>query len=155
MIGTKSLNKIDTNTIIKINKLDSRARAPERSNQTDAGADLRSIECVRIPPLCRKLIKTGLSIEIPTGYYGRIAPRSGLALKHGIDVLAGVVDSSYRGEVGIVLYNTDPYESVLIAEGDRVAQLIIERHYNFAFEETNNLSESDRSIKGFGSSGLR
>lgn len=155
MIGTKSLNKIDTNTIIKINKLDSRARAPERNNQTDAGADLRSIEGVCIPPLCRKLIKTGLSIEIPTGYYGRIAPRSGLALKQGIDILAGVLDSSYRGEVCVVLYNTDPYESVLIAEGDRVAQLIIERHYNFEFEETNNLSESDRSIKGFGSSGLR
>jgi len=84
---------------IKVVKLDKDARIPVRSNPTDAGADLLSTEAVMIHPGDRKTVGTGISMEIPEGLYGRVAPRSGLASKHGIDVLAGVVDSSYRGEI--------------------------------------------------------
>jgi dUTP pyrophosphatase len=140
--------------MIKFNKLHPSAKAPKRSNPTDAGADLFSIEKQVIQPLERKLISTGIAIEIPEGYYGRIAPRSGLAIKNGIDVLAGVVDSEYRGEIKIVLYNGDKSNSFFVEPGDRIAQLIIERHYNFEFVEVvEELSNTDRGAGGFGSTG--
>jgi dUTP pyrophosphatase len=140
---------------IKFKIVDPRASKPSRNNPDDAGVDLRCLDDIHIPPLGRTLIRTGLMVEIPKHYYGRIAPRSGLAFKNGLDVLAGVIDSSYRGELGVVLYNTDPYESIKLKGGDRIAQLIIEKHYNFEFEESNDLSETSRSNNGFGSSGLQ
>lgn len=124
-----------------------------RANPSDAGIDIRASEEASIPPLCRATVPTGVSLEIPEGYYGRIAPRSGLAHKHGLDVLAGVVDSSYRGEVKVVLHNTDPYQSFHVSPGDRIAQLIIEKHYNMDFVEVENLASTDRGSGGFGSSG--
>lgn len=124
-----------------------------RPSPSDAGADLAAAEEKTIPPLSRATIKTGLAVEIPEGYYGRIAPRSGLAHKHGIDVLAGVLDSSYRGEIRVILYNTDKEEPFQIRSGDRIAQLIVERHYNFDFVEVEDLSSTDRGEAGFGSSG--
>ena len=136
-------------------KLDPRAVAPSRNNESDAGADLRSIDNVIIPPLSRALINTGLSLEIPRGFYGRIAPRSGLAVKNGIDVLAGVVDSSYRGPVGVVLYNTDKEKEFVVNVGDRIAQIIFEQHWNFKMIEFTDLSETTRSDNGFGSSGIK
>ena len=140
--------------IIKFNKLNNNAKPPKRANNTDAGADLCSLEKHTIQPLERKLVSTGISMEIPEGYYGRIAPRSGLAVKHGVDTLAGVVDSSYRGEIKVVLYNTDKSNTLFIEEGDRIAQIIIERHYNFEFVEVvEELSESNRGTGGFGSTG--
>jgi len=99
------------------------------------------------------MVKTGLSVEIPEGYYGRIAPRSGLAHKNGIDVLAGVVDSSYRGEIRVILYNTDKEETLQVRSGDRIAQMIVERHYNFEFVEVEDLSVTERGEGGFGSTG--
>lgn len=140
---------------IKLIKQDPRAVVPQRNNVEDAGVDLRSLDDVIIPPLGRVLVHTGLILEIPKNYYGRVAPRSGLALKHGLDVLAGVIDSSYRGEICVVLHNTDAYESAILKAGDRIAQLIIERHYNFDFEEVDELSDTTRASKGFGSSGLK
>ena len=98
-------------------------------------------------------MRTGVFMEIPEGYYGRIAPRSGLAHNHGIDVLAGVVDSSYRGEIRVVLFNTDKEEPFQIQAGDRIAQIIIEKHYNFEFVEVEDLSETARGADGFGSTG--
>jgi dUTP pyrophosphatase len=136
-------------------KLDPKAILPSRNNISDAGADLRSIENITIPPLSRALINTGLSLEIPYGFYGRIAPRSGLAVKHGIDVLAGVIDSSYRGPLGIVLYNTDKDKEFVINIGDRIAQIIFEQHWNFKMEEVADLSDTIRSNNGFGSSGIK
>ena len=136
-------------------KIDPKAILPSRNNMSDAGADLRSIENITIPPLSRALINTGLSLEIPYGFYGRIAPRSGLAVKHGIDVLAGVVDSSYRGPLGVVLYNTDKDNSFIVNIGDRIAQIIFEQHWNFKMQEVSDLTDSDRSINGFGSSGIK
>jgi dUTP pyrophosphatase len=140
---------------VSFKKLDSKAVIPFRNNETDAGADLYSVETITIPPLSRALVKTGLALEIPKGFYGRIAPRSGLASKHGIDVLAGVIDSSYRGPLGIVLYNTDKDQSFIVNVGDRIAQIIFEQHWNFKMKEVDNLTDTDRSNNGFGSSGIK
>ena len=138
---------------MNIKKLNINAKIPTRANPNDAGADLYSIESVVIPPLSRGVVKTGLALEIPVSYYGRVAPRSGLAAKHGIDVLAGVIDSSYRGEIGVVLLNTDSSNSFTVNVGDRIAQLIIESHYNPVFVEVLDLLETNRGEGGFGSSG--
>lgn len=140
--------------ILKFNKLTPQAKVPTRANRTDAGADLYSIEEVTIQPQERKLVSTGICLEIPEGYYGRIAPRSGLAVKNGIDVLAGVVDSSYRGEIKVVLFNSDKSNTFFVQKGDRIAQIIIEDHFNFEFVEVvEELSQSDRGDSGFGSTG--
>jgi len=138
---------------MNIKKLHIHAKIPTRANPNDAGADLYSIESIVIPPLSRSVVKTGIALEIPVSYYGRVAPRSGLAAKHGIDVLAGVIDSSYRGEIGVVLLNTDSSNSFTINVGDRIAQLIIESHYNPVFIEALDLLETNRGEGGFGSSG--
>lgn len=138
---------------MKIKLLDKNAKIPFRANKTDAGADLCSIENYKIKPLERKAISTGISVKIPDGYYGRIAPRSGLAYKNGIDVLAGVIDSDYTGEIKVILFNTDKEKSFEINKGDRIAQLIIEDHFNFDFEVVDELVDTERGDKGFGSSG--
>lgn len=138
--------------VIKYQLLNDQASVPYRAGPSDAGIDLKSSESTHIWPRSRILVRTGLALEIPEGYYGRIAPRSGLALKNGIDVLAGVIDSTYRGEIMVLLYNTDQHKKFTINIGDRIAQLIIEKHYNFEFVHK-ELSSSIRSDKGFGSSG--
>ena len=138
---------------MKIKLLVEGAKTPFRANKTDAGADICSVEDAIITPLERKAIGTGISIEIPEGYYGRIAPRSGLAYKNGIDVLAGVVDSSYRGEIKVILFNTDKENSFEIKKGERIAQLIIEDHFNFEFDVVEELAYTERGSGGFGSTG--
>lgn len=140
-----------------------------QGDEKNAGYDLYATGYHRIAPFQRLLISTGLSIEIPEGFYGRIAPRSGLALKNGIDVMAGVVDATYRGVVGVILinlngvnflnniklgvntpvmFNNDFFE---VKEGDRIAQIIFEKCHSVTWEETNRLSETIRAEKGFGS----
>jgi len=125
-----------------------------RTNLSDAGSDIRSSEDVTIPPLRRATVSTGVRLKIPEGYYGRIGPRSGLAHKYGIDVLAGVVDSAYRGEIKVILHNTDKNEEFRVSAGDRIAQLIVEKHYNFKFVEVEELDSTQRGAGGFGSSGI-
>ena len=137
---------------IKVKKTNVLAITPTRAFPTDAGADLYSVEDCSVGPQERKVVSTGICLEIPEGYYGRIAPRSGLAAKHGVDVLAGVVDSSYRGEIKVVVYNSDKNMPFYIEGGDRIAQIIIEDHFNLAFEEA-DVSESQRAAGGFGSTG--
>ena len=139
---------------MKIKFLSKEAKVPMRANPSDAGADLCSVEDFILNPLERKAISTGISLEIPEGHYGRIAPRSGLAYKNGIDVLAGVVDSSYRGEIKVILFNTDKENYFKINIGDRIAQLIIEKHFNFEFEIVEDLSYTQRGEGGFGSTGV-
>lgn len=139
-------------SILKVKLLSDNAFCPTRSNKTDAGLDLYASQDMTILTQSRAMIKTDLALEIPEGYYGRVAPRSGLALKHGIDVFAGVVDSSYRGSINVILYNSDDLD-FQISKGDRIAQLIIEKHYNFPVEIVENLSDSDRGSGGFGSTG--
>lgn len=99
------------------------------------------------------LISTGVSFAIPKGYVGLIWPRSGLALKKGVDVLAGVIDSGYRGEIGVVLLNTG-YDDVVIREGEKVAQILIQPVESVGILEVESLDESVRGEKNFGSSGL-
>lgn len=140
--------------MIKVKKHHESAKLPFRSNSTDAGADLYSIEEIRISPLSRVIVGTGISIEIPDNTYARIAPRSGLAAKYGIDVLAGVVDSGYRGEIKVVLYNTDKEKMFKVNIGDRIAQLIIESCQITEIIEVNNINDTTRSNNGFGSSGI-
>lgn len=139
---------------MKIKLLNENARLPKRANETDAGADLHSIESLTIGPKERACVSTGISLEIPEGYYGRVAPRSGLAYKNGIDVLAGVIDSSYRGELKVILYNSDNQKYFKISQGDRIAQLIIEKHFNFSFEMSEELNTTKRGETGFGSTGV-
>lgn len=138
---------------IPIKTLHIAARWPTRANPGDAGYDLYALEDQPIHPGGRAVIRTGISLAIPEGYYGRIAPRSGLAVKKGIDVLAGVVDSTFRGEIGVVLINLgrDLFE---VRTGDRIAQLIIERYHDVNWEVVDTLPESARAAGGFGSTGV-
>lgn len=128
------------------------AYAPTQAKRGDAGYDLRAPYDDILEPGERKVIDTGLSFAIPEGYYGRIAPRSGLAAKMGIDVLGGVVDSSYRGKVGVILLNTGS-SALAISKGDRIAQLIIEACHTATFVPVDYLDASDRGAGGFGSTG--
>lgn len=143
---------------------DDKARAPVRATEGSAGYDLFSIENVSIPPGERKLIKTGVRLAIPHWMYGRIAPRSGLAYKHGIDVMAGVIDSDYRGDVGVILYNSDKENTFTVCEGDRIAQIIFEQCHPFVFHrvfESRDLDDNTNTAQytsirydgGFGSTG--
>lgn len=133
------------------------AKTPVQNQSVDAGFDLFSVESDWLRPHERKLFKTDIVLEIPEGYYGRIAPRSGLALKQGLDVLAGVIDASYRGNIGVILYNTssgDESNSVKIEKGQKIAQIIFEKCFYPEFEE-GDLSETERGENGYGSSDVR
>jgi dUTP pyrophosphatase len=137
----------------KIVLLNSDSRYPTKSHVTDAGYDLFSTEDVFLKPSQRKVVKTGIKLSIPSGFYGRIAPRSGLAVKNGVDVLAGVIDSGYIGEIGVVLINTDKFESVSLSKSSRIAQLIFEKCEDMNFETVLSLDNSERDAGGFGSTG--
>ena len=130
------------------------AKVPTKGTEKSAGYDLYSCCDTLIYPQERILVKTGICIEVPEGYYGRIAPRSGIALKYGIDVMAGVIDSDYRGEIGVLLYNTDKNIPFHVKIGDRVAQIIIEKYFNFDIKVVETISISDRGDGGFGSTGI-
>jgi dUTP pyrophosphatase len=125
---------------------------PEYASAGAAGADLRSSAALEIPPGGRAAVPTGLSVEIPPGHVGLVWPRSGLAVRHGIDTLAGVIDSDYRGEVKVVLVNHG-LEPFRIAPGDRVAQLLVQRVERAVFARENDLASTERGSGGFGSTG--
>src|SRR5215207_3887690 len=112
--------------VLRFKKLDPRAVLPQRGSALAAGLDVCGIEDLSIEPKQRVMAKTGLAVAIPPGFYGRIAPRSGLAAKNGLDVLAGVIDSDYRGEVCCLLYNTSD-EVITLAAGSKICQLIVEQ----------------------------
>ena len=139
---------------MKILLKDFNAKAPTKGTENSAGYDLYACCNSLIYPQERILVKTGICIEVPEGYYGRIAPRSGMALKYGIDVMAGVIDSDYRGEIGVLLYNTDRNIPFHIKIGDRIAQLIIEKYFNFDIKVVETISTSERGDGGFGSTGI-
>lgn len=136
--------------IIDCVKLSNEALLPTRATNKAAGADLYSVVDESILPGKRKLIPTGISIAIPNGYYGRVAPRSGLASKHGIDVFAGVIDSDFRGEIKVLLYNSSE-ETFNINKSSKIAQLIIEKIELPEFEEVKRLDNTIRGSDGFGS----
>jgi dUTP pyrophosphatase len=138
--------------IIKVKKTEERAIIPTRSNSDDAGWDLYSITTRPIAPSQRVTIRTGISLQIPEEYVGLIWPRSGMSVKNGIDVLAGVVDSGYRGEIKVCLLNTSR-EWMDIKEGDRIAQILFQEVPHFKLQEVEILQNSDRGQGGFGSTG--
>ena len=139
--------------IMQIKRISPDARIPSRGSAKSAGYDLHAIEDVVIAGNSRALIKTGLQIAVPPGYYGRVAPRSGLALKHFIDVGAGVIDEDYRGELGVVLFNFSS-DAFSITKGDRIAQLVIEQIGHPDIVEVDNFdTETQRGDGGFGSTG--
>lgn len=125
---------------------------PKRSTSGAAGYDIYSAESQAIFPNERYAFKTNLFLKIPEGYYGRICPRSGLAVKSGIDVLAGVIDSDYIGEIKVVLINLGQYPEK-INVGDKIAQIIFQKYEIVSFEEVDDLSKTDRGDNGFGSTG--
>ena len=142
--------------MLSIKKLDSKAKLPTKANSTDAGYDLFALEDGEIQSNQRVMIKTGISMAIPEGLYGRIAPRSGLAWKYGIDILAGVVDSGYRGPVNVIALNTNNgTEPFRFKAGDAIAQIILENCHNFEVKEVENLDNTERGVGGFGSTGTR
>jgi dUTP pyrophosphatase len=145
---------LNNKVTFKVKLLDYDARIPFKSYPGSAGYDIFSIDSVTIAPGSRLLIRTGISLEVPEYYYIRVAPRSGLSVR-GIDVGAGVIDSSYRGEIKVLLINNSK-EFYNVQEGDRIAQLIMERCGNAeisVLEYYDELSMSERGQNGFGSSG--
>ncbi len=126
------------------------ANVPIKAHRTDAGFDLYSTEEININPKQRSTIKTGVSFEMPKDIAGLVWPRSGLSVKKGIDVLAGVIDSGYRGEVMVCLYNTSE-EVVEIKRGDRIAQIIFQEVPIVSLQLRESLGSSQRGSNGFGS----
>ncbi len=137
---------------VKVKRLHPAAKLPERGTDWSAGADLSCLEAFTLEPGERKAVPTGLSVEVPPGWYGRVAPRSGLAGRHGVDTLGGVVDCDFRGEILVLIINHGD-ATVSFGAGERIAQLIIERAAicDFVWEE--DLSETKRGDGGFGSTG--
>ena len=129
---------------------------PTKNNPDDAGFDLKSNEMVEIKPGERKLVKCGFAIEIPEGFEGQVRPRSGLAIKNGITIVnaPGTIDQNYRGEVCVILLNTGdkPFD---IFKYDRIAQLVINEIPSVNLIVTDELTDTDRGEKGFGSSGVK
>ena len=134
-------------------KLSPFATAPVRSSEQAAGFDLFAAEAACIAPGSRSCIATDIQIAVPRVYYGRIAPRSGLASKYGLDVGAGVVDADYRGNVRILLFNFGA-EAFSVNRGDRIAQLVLEKIHMGDAVEVQSLDDTARGDLGFGSSGL-
>ncbi|KAF5321895.1 hypothetical protein D9619_001027 [Psilocybe cf. subviscida] len=135
-----------------IKKLSDKATLPTRGSPLSAGYDLYSAESKVIPAHGKALVDTQISIAVPAGTYGRVAPRSGLASKFMIDTGAGVIDADYRGVVFVLLFNLSD-KDFQVAEGDRIAQLIIERIYTPEILEVQDLDETTRGAGGFGSTG--
>ncbi|XP_059952771.1 deoxyuridine 5'-triphosphate nucleotidohydrolase, mitochondrial isoform X1 [Mesoplodon densirostris] len=137
---------------IRFVRLSEHATAPTKGSERAAGYDLYSAYDYTVPPMEKALVKTDIQIALPSGCYGRVAPRSGLAAKHFIDVGAGVIDEDYRGNVGVVLFNFGK-EKFEVKKGDRIAQLICERIFYPEIEEVQVLDDTERGSGGFGSTG--
>jgi dUTP pyrophosphatase len=140
---------------LRVRRLDPAARLPTRAYDGDAGLDLYAAEAAVLAPGERASVATGIAVEIPPGQAGLVLPRSGLAARHGISVLnaPGLIDAGYRGEVRVLLLNTDRYERFEIAPGDRIAQLVLVRVEAPEVMEVDALAVSERGAGGFGSSG--
>ena len=142
--------------VIPVQRLNSALPLPNYAKPGDAGADLIANEEVTLAPGGgRALIGTGIAVAIPRGYAGFVQPRSGLALRHGITCLnsPGLIDSGYRDELKVLLVNTDPSEPYEVHRGDRIAQLVIQKVEEVAWEESDELDDTERGLGGFGHSG--
>ena len=150
-----TVRRVSTNVPIPIVQLDADLPLPAYAHAGDAGLDLYARESLTLPAGGgRGLVATGISIAIPPGYGGFVLPRSGMALKHGISVVngPGLIDAAYRGEIKVILINTDPATGYVIERGDRVAQLVIQAVAQVEWQVTDDLDGDDRG-GGFGHSG--
>ena len=140
---------------LRFTRLSQAARPPARAHDGDAGYDLHSAEAARLAPGERASIGTGIAVEIPDGCAGLVLPRSGLAARHGIALVnaPGLIDAGYRGEVRVLLINTDRHEPFDVEPGDRIAQLMLVRHEAPEPVEVGSLEASARGAGGFGSTG--
>jgi dUTP pyrophosphatase len=140
---------------LRFARLTETAAAPTRAHDDDAGYDLRASEAATLPPGGRASVGTGVAVAIPEGHAGLVLPRSGLAARHGISLVnaPGLIDAGYRGEVRVLLLNTDREASFEVAPGDRIAQLVIVAHEAPELVEVDSLDETVRGNGGFGSTG--
>jgi dUTP pyrophosphatase len=140
---------------VLITRLDPDVPLPSYARQDDAGADLVCAEDVDLAPGQRAVVGTGIAIALPAGYAAFVHPRSGLAVRHGVTLVnaPGTIDAGYRGEIKVVLLNTDPATPVSFRRGDRIAQLVVQRVERAAFREAAVLPDSARGDNGFGSTG--
>jgi dUTP pyrophosphatase len=139
---------------LPIRRLHEDATLPERAYSGDAGLDLATCERVELGPGERAIVPTGLAVAIPEGYAGFVQPRSGLAARQGISVVnsPGLIDSGYRGEIRVVLLNTDAEHTFVAEPGDRIAQLVVLPIPELELVEVDELPETERGVRGFGSS---
>jgi len=140
---------------ILLQRLDPDLPAPAHAHPGDAGADLRSAIDLTLAPGERMLVPTGVGIALPEGYVALVHPRSGLAARHGLSIVntPGTVDAGYRGEIKVLLINTDAAEPVTLHRGDRIAQLVVQRVERAVFVEVDALPDSARGVGGYGSTG--
>ena len=139
---------------LALRRLRDDAVLPERAYSGDAGLDLAACDRYELAPGERAVVGTGLAVAIPEGYAGFVQPRSGLAARHGLSVVnaPGLIDSGYRGEIRVVLLNTDAAESFVVEPGMRIAQLVVLPLPELELVEVEELPESERGVRGFGSS---
>lgn len=140
---------------IAVRRLDPRLPAPTYAHPGDAGADLHAAEAATLAPGERVLVPTGIAVALPDGFAAFVHPRSGLALRHGLSVVntPGTIDAGYRGEIKVLLVNHDLHETVRIARGDRIAQLVVQRVEHVTFREVESLEDTSRGAGGYGSTG--
>jgi dUTP diphosphatase len=140
---------------LRFRRLKVAARPPTQAHDGDAGYDLHAAEAATIAPGERASVGTGIAVAIPEGQAGLVIPRSGLAARHGISVVnaPGLIDSGYRGEVRVLLLNTDREEPFAVEPGDRIAQLVLVRVETEKLEEVEELDDTVRGVGGFGSTG--
>lgn len=144
--------------IVRIKKLNPEVILPQYNHAGDAGMDVYNIgDDTVLKPLNRTLLPTGLKVAIPKGYELQVRPRSGLALKKGLTVLntPGTIDAGYRGEVGIIVFNSSATDDIEIKKGDRIAQIVLKKVEEIEWQEVADLDETTRSEGGFGSTGHR
>lgn len=141
---------------LRVRRLRDDAVLPARQHEGDAGLDLVAVESATLPPGGgRAMVGTGIAVEVPEGWAGLVCPRSGLAARHGISVVngPGIIDAGYRGELRVVLVNTDAHETFEVAPGDRIAQLLLTPVLVGPVVEAEELSAAGRGAGGFGSTG--
>jgi dUTP pyrophosphatase len=145
----------DDQVDVQLIRLDPSVPLPAYALPGDAGADLCAAEDVELAPGERSIVRTGIAIALPVGYAAFVHPRSGLAAKHGVTLVnaPGTIDSGYRGEIKVILLNTDQARPVSLRRGDRIAQLVVQRVEHVRFREVTALPGSDRADNGFGSTG--
>jgi dUTP pyrophosphatase len=139
---------------LEITRMRADARLPDRAYVGDAGLDLAACEPISLPPGERAVVPTGLAVAIPDGYAGFVQPRSGLAARHGVTIVnaPGLIDSGYRGEIQVVLLNTDREQTFTAQAGERIAQLVVLAVPEVTLREVEELPASERGVRGFGSS---